>query len=269
MRHLLELLLLPPCSGALLLLAALLLRRRLPRVARGLALLATAWLWFAATPAVAGRGVQALQCHPALPVYGPLPGADAIVVLSAECDAAGDEYGHPVAGPVTLQRLRYGAWLQRRTQLPLLVSGGDGGARWSLAATMADAAEREFFVPVRWREDRSTDTLENAAFSAALLRQEGVQSVLLVTHAWHMPRAVACFEAHGLEVVPAPTGFHGPAGCGPTDWLPQWHGLRDSALVLHELAGFLQLWLSAPPPHDAAPAAVRPPAAGAGDADDA
>lgn len=265
MRHLLELLLLPPCSGALLLLAALLLRRRLPRTARILGLAACAWLWLAASPAIARGALVALQFHPPLPAYGPLPGADAIVVLSAECDAAGEEYGHPVAGQQTLQRLRYAAWLQRRTQMPLLVSGGDGGARWSLAATMAAAAERDFGVPVRWREDRSIDTGENAAFSAAILRQEGYRTVMLVTHAWHMPRAVACFEAHGLEVVPAPTGFEGPPGFGPTDWLPQWHGLRDSARVLHELAGFLQLWLSAPPPQQPTPTAARP----AGDADDA
>lgn len=257
MRHLLEDLLLPPCSAVLLLLAGMLLARWRPRLARGLRLCAFAWLWLAATPAFAGALLGSLQQHPALPAYGPLPGADAIVVLSAEADPIADEYGRAVAGPMTMQRLRYGAWLHRRTGLPLLVSGGRCGADWSLAGTMAQAAEREFGVPVRWREDRSRDTLENARHSAARLRDEGVRTVLLVTHAWHMPRAVACFEAMGLEVIAAPTGFRLPSAHGLGHWLPQWHGLRDTALALHEFAGFLQLWS----------ADHEPPAADEGDGD--
>lgn len=249
MRHLLEDLLLPPCSAALLLIAGVMLARRLPRFARGLRIAAFAWLWLAATPAFAGVLLGSLQQYPALPAYGPLPGADAIVVLSAEADPIADEYGRAVAGPLTMQRVRYGTWLHRRTDLPILVSGGRCGADWSLAGTMAHAAEREFGVRVRWREDRSSDTLENARYAARLLRAEGVRSVLLVTHAWHMPRAVACFEAMGLEVIAAPTGFRLPSEHGLGHWVPQWHGLRDTALALHEFAGFLQLWSAgdAPP----------------------
>lgn len=258
MRHLLEVLLLPPCSAALLLLASLLMARRRPRQARLCGALAFAWLWLAATPAFAGRLLETLQHLPPLPACGPLPAADAIVVLSAESDPIAAEYGHPVAGPVGMQRLRYAAWLQRRTSLPLLVSGGSCGADWSLAGTMADAAEDEFAVAVRWREQRSTDTWENAVYSAALLRDEEVRTVLLVTSAWHMPRAVACFEAQGLEVIPAPTGFRVPSDFDATHWLPQWEGLRDSSLALHELAGHAYAWCTSAPPEARADVATRP-----------
>lgn len=237
MRRLLEALLLPPASALLLMLLGTLLRRWRAKLGRALQWLGVAWLWLAATPAFGGALLGTLQPYPPLPSDGALPQADAIVVLSAEGDPVGAEYGGPIAGAMTMQRLRYAAALQRRTGLPLLVSGGVlGRGQPSLAAMMADAASREFGVPVRWREDRSADTFENAAFSAELLKKDGVRRVLLVTSAWHMPRSVACFEAQGLTVVAAPTAFRSPTE-GAANWIPHWHGLRDTALALHEWVG--------------------------------
>jgi uncharacterized SAM-binding protein YcdF (DUF218 family) len=239
MRRLLEALFLPPSSALALLVLGTLLRWRRPRLGRAMQVGAVLWLWALSTPVVGGLLLGSLQSYPALPNDGALPAADAIVVLSAEGDALGAEYGGPVAGVMTMQRLRYGAALQRRTGLPLLLSGGvPGSGQPALATMMADAATKEFGVPVRWREDRSADTHENARFSAALLKQDGVRTILLVTSAWHMPRAVACFQAAGLTVVAAPTGFRSPSP-GATAWIPHWHGLRDSCLALHEWTGRL------------------------------
>lgn len=239
MRRLLEALFLPPCSALALLVLGSLLRLRRPKLGRAVQVFAVLWLWALSTPFVGGLLLGSLQSYPALPGDGALPTADAIVVLSAEGDPIGAEYGGPVAGSLTMQRLRYGVALQRRTGLPLLVSGGViGTGQPALATMMADAATKEFAVPVRWREDRSADTHENALFSAALLKQDGVRTVLLVTSAWHMPRSVACFQAAGLQVIAAPTGFRSPS-TGATDWIPHWHGLRDSCLALHEYVGRL------------------------------
>ena len=98
-------------------------------------------------------------------------------------------------------------------------------------------------MKVRWQEDRSADTRENATFSASMLKQGGVQRILLVTSAWHMPRAVAAFEGTGLTVVAAPTGFRSPVADDVTNFLPHWHGLRDSCLALHEWTGRAWYWL--------------------------
>jgi uncharacterized SAM-binding protein YcdF (DUF218 family) len=240
LRRLLETLVLPPASVLLLLLLGALLRRRWPRAGRTLQGLAIAWLLAASMPAVGGFLLCSLQQAPPLPAQGPLPAAGAIVVLSAEGDRRGREYGHAVAGPMTMQRLRYGAFLQRRTGLPLLVSGGvPGHDSISLAAMMAAAAREEFGVAVRWLEERSYDTWENAAFSAELLRRDGVDTVLLVSSAWHLPRAAAAFRAHGLHVVEAPTGFRADPVEGWTAWLPHWSGLKDTCLALHEWCGRL------------------------------
>ena len=82
---------------------------------------------------------------------------------------------------------------------------------------------------------------QNAVLSAAILRNAGIQRVVLVTQAFHMPRAVRLFRAAGLEVVPAPTQFKtaGRSPLGPLDLLPQSNALRNSYYALHEWLGLL------------------------------
>jgi uncharacterized SAM-binding protein YcdF (DUF218 family) len=106
-----------------------------------------------------------------------------------------------------------------------------------MAELMARALAEEFGVRVEWREERSADTWENAAFSAELLRKDGVRTVLLVSTAWHLPRAARCFRAHDLEVVPAPTGFRGAPFENLLSLLPHWQALRDTGHALHEWLG--------------------------------
>jgi uncharacterized SAM-binding protein YcdF (DUF218 family) len=239
-HQLLEALFLPPAAVLLMVPLGALLARRWKRLGRTLCVLALLWLWALSTPFVANLLLRSLQTFPALPPTGALPEADAIVVLSAEADPVGAEFGGPVAGPMTMQRLRYAAALQKRTGLPLLVSGGVAGRELpSLASVMAKAATTEFGVPVRWQEDRSADTRENALFSAAILKAAGMQRVMLVTSAWHMPRAAAAFEAAGLRVIAAPTGFAPPIAEDVVKFTPHWRALRDADLALHEWVGRL------------------------------
>jgi uncharacterized SAM-binding protein YcdF (DUF218 family) len=56
-------------------------------------------------------------------------------------------------------------------------------------------------------ESRSRNTFENAVETRRLLAREGIDRVLLVTSALHMPRAVALFRCAGFDVVPAPADF--------------------------------------------------------------
>jgi uncharacterized SAM-binding protein YcdF (DUF218 family) len=240
LRVLSELLLLPPASALLLFLIGTALRWKRPRPGKVLQAAAGIWLCVAALPCTGGALLGLLQTSPPLPSTGALPEAQAIVVLAAEADTSGAEYGGAVAGALTMQRLRYGAWLQRRTGLPMLTSGGvPATGRPAMAALMARAATEEFGVPVRFREERSATTRENAAFSVPMLRDAGVHTVLLVTSAWHMPRAALWFRNAGIDVVPAPTGFRGPAVEDWTSFVPRWTGLRDTCLAIHEFGGLL------------------------------
>ena len=110
---------------------------------------------------------------------------------------------------------------------------------------MKRALEDDFRVPVRWVEDRSLDTRDNARMSAAILRQADVRTVVLVTHAAHMRRSVEAFEAAGLAVIPAPTGFfrRGPAD-DPLPRLPNMNSTYAGTYAIHEWLGLLAYRLS-------------------------
>ena len=240
LRRLLETLILPPASVLILFLAGTLLLGWRKKIGRTMQVLALVWLWLAATPCIGGMLLHSLQSYPALPQTGQRPDAEAIVVLSAGADSIGQEYGGAVIGPVTLQRLRYGAFLQRQYGLPMLVSGGKPTSNTeSMAHLMQQCAAQEFSAKVKWLEERSADTRENARFSAEILKQNGIKKVLLVTTAWHMPRAMACFRDAGIEAIAAPTAFRGEVFASWTSFVPHWNGLRDSCLAMHEWGGRL------------------------------
>jgi len=238
MLRALEVLLLPPLLPMWLLAVALLVRRRRKSLGSVLAAGALLLLLLGNLPIVGCALLATLQPSPPLDLKHLPPGPQAIVVLSADMDVDAPEYGAQTVGPMTMQRIRYAARLQKASGLPLLVSGGLLPSHSEAhAASMRRALEQEFGVPVRWAEDRSLTTAENARFSAAILREAGIGRVFLVTHAWHLPRATASFGKHGIEVVPAPTAF----ARWPRDllaaWVPRWSGQRDVALALHEWLG--------------------------------
>ncbi len=64
-------------------------------------------------------------------------------------------------------------------------------------------------------EETARNTVENADFSAKILRQRGISDILLVTSALHMPRALKLFQATGLKVTPVPTSRE--VGEGPLE----------------------------------------------------
>jgi uncharacterized SAM-binding protein YcdF (DUF218 family) len=235
-----ELLVPPSCCFALAA-VGLLVRMRRKRTGRLIVLLAALLLAAFALPFTGGELLVGLQDDPALAdprAAAHDAGAGAIVVLGAEVDRHAPEYGGPTAGDMSLVRLRYAAKLARETGLPILVTGGHAGGREpSQAEAMATVLRDELGVEVRWIEGGSLDTRGNAELSAALLARDGVRSILLVTHAWHMRRARAEFERHGLEVLAAPTGIREPPRLEASGFVPSWKGLRDSALAIHEWIG--------------------------------
>ena len=102
---------------------------------------------------------------------------------------------------------------------------------------MADALEADFRLPVRWREDRSTTTYQNALYSAEMLRRAGMPAALVVTNRWHMARALWSFRAVGYPVVAAPTPGGRRLKLSVASFLPQIPALLDSYYALHELIG--------------------------------
>ncbi|MEW5943769.1 MAG: YdcF family protein [Pseudomonadota bacterium] len=231
--------LLPPLNFLLLGVAGLMLLKRRPRLGRGLIAAMLALLWIFSMPAVGGRLLAYLERDANTPPDR-LRDAQLIVVLGGGTYFNAPEYGGDTVSALALERLRLAATLHRRTGLPLLVTGGNpDGGKFPEGVLMKRALEESFGVPVRWVEAASDNTWQNAFNSRKLLPSTEVKTVVLVTHAWHMPRARRVFERAGFRVLPAGTGFH--AGGKPTvlDFLPSATGLKNSSLFLHEAIGLL------------------------------
>lgn len=242
--------LLPPMSLFLLMAAGWLLARRWPRLGRTVGGGGLALLVLLCTDAGARLLVQPLEARTAAlaPDTAARSGAQAIVILAAGRNEGAPEYGGDIPDLITLARLRYGARLQHETGLPLLVSGGNatpGGKVEAKARGMARALAGDFRTPVRWIEADSATTAQNASMSAPLLRAGGVRRILLVTTAMHMPRAQACFEAAGFEVVAAPTMFEALGRLTPLQFLPSANALQRSYYATYEWMGLAWYWLRA------------------------
>lgn len=245
LRYFLKQLFMPPGGLFLLLVAAWCLRRRAPRLAALCLVLGLGGLWLMSLPVVVEQVARRLESVPALEraQWATLgERADAIVVLGAgreRGDPAWEGLDQPTG--VALERMRYAAQLAKASGLPLITSGGlHYGSPPSEAQLMADGLARDFGVQVRWKEENSHTTWENARFSADLLLAQGVRRVVVVTQAWHMPRAVWSFQRAGFEVVPAPVGFLGKDHGRPFDgWLPEGKPLWQSGQLLNEAVGLV------------------------------
>jgi uncharacterized SAM-binding protein YcdF (DUF218 family) len=168
----------------------------------------------------------------------------AIVVLGGGSQPLAPEYGVSNLTGRSVERLRYGLWLARQTGAPVAFSGGVGWGQPEGSTPEAQIAQRiaaqEFGQPIKWTEDRSRDTRQNAAYSVALLKPMGITHVVLVTHAHHMPRAVHAFDAAAqgsLRIEAAPIGTTALTGLNVLSWLPSARGFAETRGVLHEALG--------------------------------
>lgn len=190
----------------------------------------------------------------------------AIVVLGAGRYSEAPEYGNQdTVSKLGLVRLRYAAELQRRTSLPILVSGGaPDGEKTSEAELMREALVNDFRVSVKWVEGDSRNTHENAVYSAAQLGTTKIDHVYLVTHAWHMRRAAKAFEKIGIRVTPAPTGFHTLSQKSRElyAYLPSTEGMNQTRIALHEKLAFFWYGLNDNAATGAAPAVTPAPQPG-------
>ena len=234
---------LPPANLFLVAVVALIIRQRWRRTGDLLLILTAVCFYLLCTPVVSALLIRGLhQSEPLAEASEQIEGVEAIVVLSADVLETAPEYGGATVGGLTLQRLRYGAHLHRLTGLPILVTGGSlGNAETAAGALMAKSLEEDFGLSARWQETASLNTSENAVRSAEILEPEGVRRILLVTHAWHMPRAVPLFKYAGFEVVPAPTGFITfPSDLTLESFLPSSSGLSVSWFAVYEYLGRLR-----------------------------
>jgi uncharacterized SAM-binding protein YcdF (DUF218 family) len=95
----------------------------------------------------------------------------------------------------------------------VVFTGGDPHIVFDVKGSEADAA-KTLFLSLGLEgsrlnfENRSRNTHENATMTAALIKPKPGERWLLVTSAYHMARALGCFEAAGFDVIPYPVDYH-------------------------------------------------------------
>jgi uncharacterized SAM-binding protein YcdF (DUF218 family) len=247
-------LLIPPAVFLFLALAGLLLQYRWRNLGLAITAASVLALLFLSLPVTGNFLIRTLEdsVEP-LTVTGEAlqQRAGAIVVLGGgRTDAP--EYGGDTVSGAALERLRYAARLHKLSRLPLLVAGGSVvGEPVAEAKLMHDALVQDFQVDVAWREERSRTTHENAVYTRPILDATGIQRVVLVTHAWHMPRAVLAFRQAGIDVIPAPTIYAArDSTVTVRGFLPSSVGLSQSNVALHEWLGMLWYRLAYGAPAD-------------------
>lgn len=251
-NYILQALIFPPASLILLCLIGLLLISRHPRLGKNLIALSLGLtILFSSKPI-------AHSLHESLARYGPIDltqlqsrHPQALVIMGGGARRHALEFaGGDTVSRYTLERIRYGAILARETELPVLVTGGrvmTSEDRPSEAELMAGVLTEELHVPVRWMETESRNSFENAKLSYEMLKPEGIERIVLVTHGFHMMRSVEAFEHVGFEVIPAPTVIPrsgpNPGTPGILDWIPTSGNMQASVMGLHEWLGMLWYWI--------------------------
>lgn len=138
------------------------------------------------------------------------------------------------------------ALAQRFPSARIFFSGGMGHLSHDTQEPSESAVARGLFLKIGIpgerisMEEKSRTTCENAVESAKALAPKPGETWLLVTSAWHMPRAVACFRSSGFPVVPYPVDFR-------TRHRQSWRlvtksaadGLEDFDIAVHEWIGLI------------------------------
>ena len=188
--------------------------------------------------------------HPPILVPEAVPalaGVRWIVVLGGGHRSGEDLPPSSLPSDVSVYRILEGLRLYHAIPESRIIFSGSGGAGpSSTASTYSRLATALGVDPARIDlEESPRNTAEEAARVHARVRNE---SVVLVTAALHMPRAVRIFEKEGLSVVPSPTGHRAPGrGSSISDWIvPSPARVAYADAVMHELLGLLAVRLGVP-----------------------
>ena len=178
----------------------------------------------------------------------PLPSAvsvakfkpDAIAVLGSGA------YNKNTLDGDSLNRLYAGFKLYKRYKIPVIVSGGYAASTVSVAEAMRNIL-LEIGVPKSYviTEDESNDTYHNARYVLRICGRRGLKRIILVTSAYHMPRAMFLFNEvkGGMKIIPYPTDFKTDKHYNIYGYIPQLGNLIISEEAMHEYIGYFYYYI--------------------------
>ncbi|TAE31331.1 MAG: YdcF family protein [Cytophagales bacterium] len=146
-------------------------------------------------------------------------------------------------------------WLYKTCRVQKIIISGGQGNMVILTPSAVDEGQmvRSFLETAGVRagdivlEPRSKNTYENARFSATVLREQfRTDACVVVTSAWHMRRAMACFQRQGLRVTPWPAAqLSERRAVAPGAYLlPNEKAFGDAQLLFREMVGYVTYWVA-------------------------
>ncbi len=236
-------LLLPP--GIFILLGMIVLVFWKKQWARTLFIGTLAFMWALSTEPVRDYLTHPLEFQYSAFRVNTHPNSKAAIVLlgGGIRENAPDFYGSDMLSKTSMVRTMYAATIAKQTNLNIYATGG---------TPLTQTAKTEADMMKTWlvwlgidvsriiSENKANTTWENAVFTQKLLNDKDINTIILVTSAWHMPRAAWCFEQQGLKVTPAPTDYlTSLSSYDLRSYLPHWRVLADSGKALHEYLGLM------------------------------
>lgn len=197
------------------------------------------WLGVWSLPVASGWLFEQLETDFPFVAVQSLPEKQAMVVLGGGMVPAVDEMVFPRLQSGA-DRIWHAARIYHAGKAPLIVLSG---GRPSLTRQSEAQAMQIFLLDLGVAEqalvleEESANTRENAENSARILSDLDITDILLVTSAFHMPRAKALFEAQGLKVTPASTDYQAIHTPGWRGWVPSTKALDISSRAIKELVG--------------------------------
>ena len=244
----LTLLLYPPNVGLLLLVVAVILAlSHHRRTAIVLTLIGLIWSLVWSLPATTLYLGGRLESSYPYQTAESLPQADVIVVLGGNTQSNRANWFEPYNQATATDRLDRAAEIYFAHRAPrILLSGSALEGKTSEARIMAKTM-RQKGIPdgVLLLENEGRNTHENALRTHDMLREHDLRTVLLVTSALHMPRAMAAFNAQGIQAVAAglPPQIIVPEDYMIDKWAPHLRSLEGSRAIIKEYLGMLAYWV--------------------------
>jgi uncharacterized SAM-binding protein YcdF (DUF218 family) len=184
--------------------------------------------------------------RPDLARGGPVTG---VIILGGAEDARSDPPRELAGLNEAAERVTEAVVLARRFPDARVVFAGGSAAMLTMeqpeSVTMGRLLEALGVAKERTMlESRSRDTYENAVLTKRLIDPGPGQRWLLITSAWHMPRAMGCFRRAGFPVEPWPVDYRtsGRLEIWLNTGVPE--GLRRMDFVMREYVGLVMYYLT-------------------------
>jgi uncharacterized SAM-binding protein YcdF (DUF218 family) len=246
MQQILESLFLPPGLQILLFLVGALFWRYSQKTSMVFIFTGIAFLWVVSTPKFARKMMASIEYEQPLSLKNIPNNAQAMVILGSGTYVNAPEFnGIDTVSRGSLERIRFASHIARSNDLPILISGGRKTSKHTPeSVAMNQVMVDEFEVYPKWLDTKSLSTMDNAINSKPILARNDIDSIVLVTHAFHMKRAIWSFQQVGISVIPAPMGyFDTNTYQGIREYLPSAKALYTSNQAMKEWVALLSYYL--------------------------